>query len=293
MTDEIHEQQVIVGDKPAEIAARVAGTASYTPLYEPLVDFTLRLADDALILTQRLMEWSFKAPVLEEDIALSNTGLDLLGQARMLYTYAGSLMDPIKTEDDLAYWRTGSEFRCAHIVQVENGDFAATVARNLAFALYQQGMYAALRSSTDETLAAIANKAAKEVAYHVEHFTMWVLRLGDGTDESHRRMQQGIDRIWPYAAELFDADAGVTPSVGGRTDALLQPLIEQGICPDPTTLHEPWQTQMGAIVEAATCTVPHPAWHARGGRRGMHTPHLDRILAEMQSVARSHPGATW
>lgn len=292
MTEEIHEQQVIVGEKPAEIAARVAGTATYTPLYPAKVDGLLRMGDDALIMTQRLLEWSFKAPVLEEDIAISNTGLDLLGQARMIYSYAGSLMEPVKSEDDLAYWRTGDEFRCAHIVQIENGDFAETVARNLAFALYQQLLYGALQSSTDPQIAAIAKKSSKEVAYHVDHYTLWALRLGDGTDESHRRMQAGFDRIWPYVAELFDADAGVTPATG-KTDAIFDGLVDDGTFVDTKALYEPWLEQMTATIEAATCTVPQTKWHARGGRRGQHTPHLDRMLAEMQSVARAHPDATW
>lgn len=289
---DLPEQQVIVGDKPAEIAQRVAAAPEYTPLYEPKIDGLLRMADDSLILCQRLLEWSFKAPVLEEDIAISNTGLDLIGQARMLYTYAGSLMDPQKSEDDLAYWRSGAEFRCAHIVQIENGDFAETVARNLAFAIYQQELYSALRSSTDPQIANIAKKAVKEVAYHVDHYSLWALRLGDGTDESHRRMQAGFDRIWPYVEELFDADAGVTP-VGGPTDAIFTDLVADGTFIDTHLLREPWTTQMTAIIETSTCTVPTTKWHARGGRRGQHTAHLDRIVAEMQSVARAHPGASW
>ncbi|WP_106849341.1 1,2-phenylacetyl-CoA epoxidase subunit PaaC [Blastococcus sp. Marseille-P5729] len=292
MSEQLPHQDVIVGDNPAEIAARVAGTATYTPLYPAKIDGLLRMGDDALILTQRLLEWSFKAPVLEEDIAISNTGLDLLGQARMLYTYAGSLMDPAKSEDDLAYWRSGAEFRCAHIVQIENGDFAETVARNLAFALYQQLLYGALQRSTDSQIAAIAKKSSKEVAYHVDHFSLWALRLGDGTDESHARMQAGFDRIWPYVAELFDADAGVE-ATGGPTDALFDELVADGTFVDTKALHEPWLARMTATIETSTCTVPTTKWHARGGRRGEHTAHLDRILAEMQSVARAYPDATW
>ncbi|WP_228389436.1 1,2-phenylacetyl-CoA epoxidase subunit PaaC [Cumulibacter manganitolerans] len=289
---DLPEQQVVVGDKPAEIAARVAGRQSYQPLYPAKIDGLLRMGDDALILMQRLLEWSFKAPVLEEDIALSNTGLDLLGQARMIYAYAGSLMEPAKTEDDLAYWRSGSEFRCAHIVQIENGDFAETVARNLAFALYQQLLYGALQTSTDPQIAAIAKKSSKEVAYHVDHFSQWALRLGDGTDESHRRMQAGFDRIWPYVAELFDADAGVTPATG-PTDALFDELVADGTFVDTKALYAPWLEQMTATIETATCTVPETKWHARGGRRGQHTASLDRMLAEMQSIPRAHPEARW
>jgi len=292
MSEHLPDQQVIVGDDPAETARRVAGVATYTPLYPPTIDGLLRMGDDALIMTQRLLGWSYQAPVLEEDIALSNTALDLLGQARMIYSYAGSLMDPRKSEDDLAYWRRDLEFRCVHLVQIENGDFAETVARNLAFALYQQQLYGALQASTDSQIAAIAKKSSKEVAYHVDHFSLWALRLGDGTAESHRRMQAGFDRIWPYVAELFDADAGVTPSTG-PTDAIFDDLVADGTFVDTKAMYEPWLGQMTATIEATTCAVPQTKWHARGGRRGQHTPHLDRMLNEMQSVARAHPGAKW
>lgn len=292
MTEEIHEQQVIVGDKPAEIAARVAAAPQRVELYPPLVDALLRLGDDALILTQRLMEWSAKAPILEEDIALSNTGLDLLGQARMFYTYAGSLMDPQRSEDDLAYWRDAMQFRCAHIAEMPNGDFAQTVARQLAVAVYLQLLYTRLADSTDEQIAAIARKSVKEVAYHVDHFATWVLRLGDGTEESHRRMQAGLDAVWPYVDELFDADAGVVPA-DGRTDEKYAGLVADGVLVDTKALREPWLEQLTAIIETATCTVPETKWHARGGRRGQHTAALDRILAEMQSITRAYPDASW
>ena len=292
MSEHLPEQQVIVGDKPAEIAARVAGTATQPPRYAPKIDGLLRMGDDALIMMQRLLDWSFKAPTLEEDIAISNTGLDLLGQARMIYAYAGSLMEPAKSEDDLAYWRSSTEFRCAHIVEIEIGDFAATVARNLAFALYQQLLYAALSDSTDPQIAAIAKKSSKEVRYHVDHFSQWALRLGDGTDESHDRMQAGFDRVWPYVDELFDADAGVQLSTG-PTDAIFDELVADGTFVDTKALYEPWREQMVATIETATCTVPGTKWHARGGRRGQHTPELDRMLAEMQSITRAHPDARW
>lgn len=290
--DEIHEQQVIVGDQPAQIAARVAAAPTNEQLYPPLIDALLRMGDDGLILTQRLMEWSANAPVLEEDIALSNTGLDLLGQARMFYQYAGSLMEPRKSEDDLAYWRGSREFRCAHIAQMPNGDFAQTVARQLAIAIYLHLLYTRLSESTDPHIAAIAQKSVKEVAYHVDHFTTWTLRLGDGTDESRRRMQTGLDVVWPYVDELFDADAGVVPAMG-RTDDHLSGLVSDGVLVDTRELRDSWLEQISATIETATCTVPEPSWHARGGRRGEHTPALDRMLAEMQSVARSMPGVTW
>ncbi len=271
----------------------VAGERYAAEAYSPLADLTLRLGDDALVLSQRLMEWVAGAPVLEEDVAIANIALDLLGQSRMLFSYAGSLMSPQKSEDDLAYLRQPREFRSCHLVEIPRGDFAQTMARQLVFSTYQSLLYNELMHSADETIAAISAKASKEVRYHLDHATQWVLRLGDGTDESHTRMQAGLDVVWPYADELFDADAGVEMYDGPRTDDKLRPLIETGVCPDPVALRESCLDQLNAVIEAATLTVPQTRWHARGGRRGVHTADLDYLLAEMQSVHRAYPGATW
>lgn len=284
---------VAVGDEPARIAAAVAAPRHRDTTYEPLLDLVLRLGDDALVVSQRLVEWVARAPELEEDVALANIALDLLGQGRMLLSYAGTLTDPARSEDDLAYLRSGPEFRCCHLVQVPNGDFGRTMARLLVFSTYQQLVYAGLKTSTDAQIAAIAAKASKEVDYHVDHATQWVLRLGDGTDESHRRMQAGLDAVWPYAAELFDADGGVPPFRGEPADAILTSLVQQGVCPDPLTLRDEWTHRVTAVIEQATLTVPEPTWTARGGRRGQHTTDLDYVLTEMQGLHRAHPGATW
>lgn len=274
-------------------ALNVAGPRYAADAYPPLVDLALRLGDDALVLSQRLMEWVANAPVLEEDVAIANIALDLLGQARMFIGYAGSLMSPQKSEDDLAYLRSSREFRSCHLVEIPRGDFARTMARQLVFSTYQNLLYAELLHSADAEIAAIAGKAAKEVRYHLDHATQWVLRLGDGTDESHQRMQTGLETIWPYIEELFDSDAGVDVDGGPQTDDKLRSLIAAGVCPDPRSLRDQCLAQLTAVIETATLTAPQTKWHARGGRRGVHTADLDHLLAEMQSVHRAYPGATW
>jgi ring-1,2-phenylacetyl-CoA epoxidase subunit PaaC len=241
--------------------------------------YALRLGDDALILAQRLGGWIARAPQFEEDVALANIGLDLLGQARTLLTYAGSFDG--RTEDDLAYLRNERDFVNLQIVEQPNGDFAVTIARQLLFSTYQFALYERLAGSVDETLSGVAAKAVKEVAYHRDHATQWTLRLGDGTEESHRRMQAGLERIWPYADEMF------------RTDSVEQQLATAGIAVDATTLRAPWQEYVEAVLSEATLSQP-GAWTAPGGgRRGVHTESFGYLLAEMQHVHRSHQGATW
>jgi ring-1,2-phenylacetyl-CoA epoxidase subunit PaaC len=242
----------------------------------PLAAYALGLGDDALILAQRLGEWVARAPQIEEDLALANIALDLLGQARTLLTYAGELEQAGRDEDDLAYLRDDREFRNVQLVEIPGGDFAVTMARQLVFSAYQYELYSALKSSPDETLAGLAGKAVKEVAYHRDHATQWVLRLGDGTDLSHERMQAGLDQVWPYTAELFDP-ASQLP----------------GIATDPATLRPAWETYVTAILREATLEWPQPRWRSRGGRDGLHTEHLGHLLSEMQHLHRSHPGATW
>ena len=242
--------------------------------------YVLRLADDALILAQRLGEWSAHAPELEEDVALTNIALDLLGHARMLLSYAGELLGG-RTEDDLAFLRDEREFVNCQLVERPNDDFAATVARQLFFAAYQCELYAALGESADATLAAIADRAVKEVSYHRDHAVQWTLRLGDGTPESHRRMQAGVDGLWPYTSELFESDD------------LLLALVAAGVAVDPVALRPAWSGFLGPVLAEATLTVPETTWAPSGGRRGLHTEDFGLLLAEMQHLHRSHPGASW
>lgn len=247
----------------------------------PVATYALRLGDDALILSHRLGEWIASAPQIEEDIALGNIGLDLLGQARALLTYAGKAEGAGRDEDALAYRRDEREFLNLQLVEQPNGDFAATMARQLVFAAYQYELYARLSASADPTLAAIAAKAVKEVAYHRDHATQWVLRLGDGTDESHRRMQDGLAHIWPYVDEVFEADD------------LTESLAADGVGVDPAALRDPWAAYVEPVIAKATLDLPEPSFRGSGGRRGLHTEPMGYLLAEMQHLHRSHPGASW
>jgi ring-1,2-phenylacetyl-CoA epoxidase subunit PaaC len=248
---------------------------------EQLVRYTLYLADDALVLAQRLGEWVSRAPELEEDVALANIGLDLLGQARALLSYAGVVEGRGRDEDDLAYLREEREFRNCLLVEQPNGDFAETIVRQLLFSAYQLGLYQALVGSTDPTLAAVAAKAVKEVAYHLDHAAGWAVRLGDGTDESHARMQRALARLWPYAGELFDLDE------------TLRQLVAAGVAADPGALRAGWERTVDAVLVPATLARPELPAHPGGGRRGLHTEHLGYLLAELQYLHRVHPGASW
>jgi ring-1,2-phenylacetyl-CoA epoxidase subunit PaaC len=227
-------------------------------------DTVLGLADDALIASHRLSEWVARAPELEEDIACANIALDLLGQARLLLSYAGDLGDQ-QTEDDLAYLRPATGFRNATMLERPNGDFAVTVVRMLLLAAYQYELYRRLAAGPDERLAAIAAKSVKEVAYHRDHGRLWTLRLGDGTAESHRRMQDALDAEWPWFCSLLDGVEGAA-EIGG------------------------WATE---VLARATLSVPADICAEPRGRDGEHTPHLDAILAEMRQVTSAYPGAQW
>ena len=246
-----------------------------------LFTYSLRLGDDALILAQRLSEWASRAPEIEEDIALTNIALDLLGQARALLDYAGSVEAAGRGEDDLAYLRTERDFRNVHLVEQENGDFAHTIARQLFFSTYQLFLYEELISSGDETLAGVAAKGVKEAAYHHDHALQWTVRLGDGTEESRQRMQAAVDRLWPFTAELFDSDE------------IEAALVSQGIAIDPSTLRPRWDRSIGDVLATATLTTPPTIWTSHGGRRGVHTECFGFLLAEMQYLHRLHPGASW
>lgn len=246
-----------------------------------LFDFTLGLADDALVLGHRLSEWSGKAPSLEEDIALSNLGLDLIGQARLLYTYAGVLEGRGRDEDQLAYFRDDRAYRNLLIVELPRGDFASTMVRQLMWAAFMHPYYDAMTRSGDAELAGIAGKAVKEMAYHVRHAAEWVIRLGDGTPESHRRVTAALDDLWGYGGEMFEME-------GGEHD-----LLALGIAPDRSALRPIWDRTLDGVLTQATLARPKDRYMQSGGRAGRHTEHLGHLLAEMQVLARAHPGAKW
>jgi len=244
--------------------------------------YVLRLGDDALVLSQRLGGWIARAPQLEEDVALGNIALDLLGQARTLLTYAGELEGAGRTEDDLAFLRDEREFLNVHLVEQPNEDFAVTIARQLFFSTWQLALHQRLVGSSDGTVAGVAGKAVKEIAYHRDHADQWVRRLGDGTDESHQRMQAGLDRLWPYVAEMF------------AVDELERALVEDGVAADVSELRGEWDEHVDVVLRAATLARPDHGWTPPGGgRRGVHTEPFGYLLAEMQHLHRSHPGASW
>jgi ring-1,2-phenylacetyl-CoA epoxidase subunit PaaC len=243
--------------------------------------YALALGDDALILAHRFGEWISNAPQLEEDVALANIGLDLLGQARTLLTYAGEIEGRGRTEDDLAYLREERAFTNVQLVELPNGDFAVTIARLLTFSTYQLALYEELRTSSDDTLAAVAAKAVKEVAYHRDHATSWAVRLGDGTQVGHERMQAGLERVWPYAEELFD------------TSWIDSDLLDGGVAVDAAQLRSGWDAYLRSVLAEATLTWPEAAPRPTGGRRGIHSEAMGFLLAAMQHLHRSHPGARW
>jgi ring-1,2-phenylacetyl-CoA epoxidase subunit PaaC len=243
--------------------------------------YAVRLGDDALVLSQRLASWCSKAPEIEEDLALANIALDLLGQARTLLSYAGEREGRGRDEDALAYLRQEHEFANVLLVELDNGDFAVTIARQLLFSTYQLALYERLVESTDETLAGVAGKAVKEVAYHRDHATLWTLRLGDGTDVSRARMQAALERVWPYAGELFDAD-----ELSARVSAA-------GVGVDPAGLRPGWDAYVDRVIGEATLARPQTDWHPSGGRRGVHTEGFGYLIAELQHLQRTFPGASW
>ena len=236
----------------------------------PQAAFVLSRADDALVLGHRLSEWCGHAPTPEEDIALANMGLDLLGQARSLYQHAGHLLNT--DEDQLAYSRDSREYLNLLLLEQPSGDFAHTIARQFLYAAFIDPWWRALTTSPDPALSAIAAKAEKETAYHLRHASEWLIRLGDGTLESHRRAQAALDHLWTYTGELFEPDP-------------------HG--PDLAPIRAEWDRTIDAILSEATLTRPADAHMQRGGRAGRHTDHLGFLLATMQSVARAHPGAVW
>ena len=263
------------------IAPMPNSTVHHSPPTTHHLAYLLRLADDALVLGHRLSEWSGRAPTLEEDIALSNIGLDLIGQARGLYAHAASVEGLGRTEDQLAYLRDASEFLNVQLVERPNMDFAATMARQLAYAVLAELMWARLKQSSDSQLAGIAAKAEKECAYHVRHCAEWVIRLGDGTEESHRRMQAALDDVWMFTGELF------------QIDDVDRAMIAAGIGIDVAALKPAWDRAIGEVLAEATLQRPRDGWMIGGGRRGTHSEHLGHMLAEMQFLQRAYPGMQW
>jgi len=255
--------------------------ASITVSETPLVLYVLRRADDALILGHRLSEWCGHAPAMEEDMALANMGLDLIGQARELYSYAAKVEAKGNDEDKFAYLRDVRQYRNLLLVEQPNGDFARTMTRQFFYAVFADLYWRAMMMSRDTTLAAIAAKAEKEFAYHVRHSSEWMIRLGDGTDESHRRAQTAVDDLWAFTGEMFavdDAERG---------------LIDAGIAVDPASLRPRWLKTISTVLGEATLTMPQNDWMQKGGRTGHHTEHLGHLLSELQSLQRTFPGAGW
>ena len=246
---------------------------------EPAAEPLLRIADSCLILAQQLTAWCGHAPALEEDLALANIALDVLGHARGLLSHVGAALG--QDEDALAYLRDAPQFRNLLLVEQPNGDFAHTIVRQFLFDAWTNELWPGLAESSDPEVAGIAAKAATEAAYHVRHSAGWVVRLGDGTAESHRRMLAAVEDLWPYAGEAF------------LDDAVDVAAADAGLCPLPSTLLTAWRARVDQVFAEATIPVPPDPWWQRGGRQGRHTEHLSHLLAPMQVLHRAHPGAGW
>lgn len=255
----------------------MAQTVSNQKLFEYLV----RLGDNSLVLGHRLSEWCGHAPALEEDIALINVALDQIGLARSLLTYAGEVEGKGRDEDALAYVRDELDYRNVLLVEQPNEDFAYTIVRQFLYDAFAVELYEALTASKDKQLAAIANKAFKEARYHIRHSSEWMIRLGDGTDVSHDKVQTALDDLWSFSGELFE------------TDTVEKLLIDAGIAVDPDSLREKWNARVDSVLAQATLNRPENDWMQTGGRTGRHSEHMGHMLAEMQYMQRAYPGATW
>jgi len=256
-------------------------TTSIKMAQTPIGLYVLRRADDALILGHRLSEWCGQAPMLEEDMALTNIGLDHIGQARLLYTYVAELEGAGRDEDSYAYLRDAPQYRNLLLVEQPNGDFAKTIVRQFFYSAFADPYWRAMTGSKDATLAAIAAKAEKESAYHLRHASEWVIRLGDGTEESQARAQAAVDELWAFTGELFEADEAE------------RELIKEGVAVDPASLRGAWSKMMGAVIREATLQAPSSSWMQTGGRGGRHSEHLGHLLSELQYLQRTYPGARW
>jgi len=261
-------------------AFAVAGVRR-APIENPLFEYLLRLGDDRLVLGHRLSEWCGHGPILEEDIAVANFSLDLVGQAAQLLKLAGEVEGKGRDEDALAYFREGVAYRNCLMVEQPKGDFGYTMMRQFLFDVHSVLLWDALAGAKQETLAAIAAKSLKEDKYHLRHSSEWVVRLGDGTEESHARIQASLDELWRFTGELFEHDA---------VDEAVAAL---GVRVDHDALRSRWESMVRDVLARATLTVPTDVAMQGGGRRGRHTEHLGHLLATMQIVARSHPGAEW
>lgn len=245
------------------------------------IDWLLRLGDNGVILAHRLSEWCGHGPAIEEDLALSNVSLDLLGQARMWFTYAGELEGAGRDEDQLAFLRDAADYRNLLLVEQPNGDYAHTVARQFFFDAWHELLLAGLTRSADVRVAEIAEKSLKEVRYHLGRSAEWTLILGDGTSESHDRMQSAVEELWRYTGEMFDVDA------------VEERMVAEGIGVDLAALREPWLERVRSTLEEATLTPPEGKWMQLGGKRGVHSENLGFLLAEMQFLQRAYPNASW
>lgn len=243
--------------------------------------YLLRLADSSLIISHRLSEWCGHGPILEEDIALINIALDFVGNATALYVYAAQVEGKEHTEDDLAYLRNEREYRNLLLTEQPNGDYANTIARQFLYDVFTFFLYEELKTSKDETIAAIAVKSHKEITYHLRHSTEWMYRLGDGTEESHQRLQTALNDLWMFTSDLFDMD---------DVDVL---LMNQGIVPDLNKIKDEWEKRVKEVITEATLQIPTTIIKQKGSREGKHSEHLGFLLAEMQSMQRAYSGAKW
>ena len=248
---------------------------------QALQEYLLRLADSDMILGQRLCELCGKAPALEEELALMNVALDLVGQARNWYEYAAELINDGRTADDLAFRRDAHQYRNALLVEQPNGDFAQTMARQFLLDAWQVPLWEALSASSDLTLAGIAQKAVKEARYHLRHSRTWVVRLGDGTEESQARMQTALDRLWRHTGEMF------------LSDEVTEAMEAAGVGVDPGSLRAPWEATVAATLAEARLTKPDDDYVRAGGRHGFHSEHLGHLLSEMQWMQRTYPEMSW
>ncbi|QTN38330.1 phenylacetate-CoA oxygenase subunit PaaC [Cryomorphaceae bacterium] len=248
---------------------------------EALFHYALRMGDNSLILGHRLSEWCGHGPILEQDIALINVALDLIGQSRSYLSYAGELEGEGRSEDDLAYLRREREFRNVLLTELPNGDFGRTLVRQFLFDVFHYLQLERLTESSDEQLAAIATKSLKEVTYHLRYSSEWMIRLGDGTEESHRRVQEPLNDLWAYTGEMFEMDD------------VDETLVGVGIAPDLASLKPAWENKVREILTEATLDVPESGWMHSGGRKGVHSEHLGYLLSELQYLQRSIPNAKW
>jgi ring-1,2-phenylacetyl-CoA epoxidase subunit PaaC len=248
---------------------------------QDLLEYVTALGDDALVLGQRLSEWCSRGPFLEEDLALANVALDFIGRARMFFSYAAELEGKGRDEDQIAYLRDCRDYRNLLICELPRGDFAFTTARQFMLDAFYLVFLERLQASGDATLAAIAGKAIKESRYHFRRSRDWVLRLGDGTEESHARIRRAFDELWGYGAELFGMTAAETR------------LAAAGVAVDRSALREPWEALVRPVLAEATLDVPTVSWKVGGGRDGVHTEHLGHLLSELQFLQRTYPGLAW